>query len=994
MSTKSRPAGSGRVYNLRSNIPVKKKTGTTTKTDATKPRPSTKARAIPDFKKLHENWNDKFNKGKAVKKKTCTQIQAFDLTRPVTRSQKSFKRDEVAVDEREEYLDDEALQSVLDKTSVDKQQASTECLFETTNSVSSRILRSHQNPPKPVKSSKDKLAAKQIGHGNIKDTSKTELVTKSRKIPINALQVRQHHKETRQQKAHTIKDEVKMDKKENEYDGKPEKISMKDMQKEFDIEFKTDVGALNSILNNTGISHARPIARQTTAGIANSKYGGNRPNKAYLRTSIYDRPVRNSIYDRRWTKANFRTQMTSKWNNKTPSPVKQMLTTPARVLQPRNQNQLVIKTPGVKTPGKGIYGLTTTMPKTPVTASRVANLKFSAMVPTAPSPCQSPAVRKTVNIPTPQRVTRPQSSTKKKVRWAEVLKSPEDHTAIKQSEIDEIVTILKFTDVDDNETKENEMKPEQNTTEEYLQKVIELEKQLLQEIHKLQEERKPIQNESCDSAHPINEQAIQKASSIAHTDLKFVKIQEDLLNADNDSESSCEPLDLTVKAPSRTVNEAQSVFKLPLPMDRVHPVRPQTSTTSVNSSRMLQNVTAKAAVTSRLCSATDGVKASPLMVNNRLDNPSMPTSNTPKSMRTPLSSDSNTNLHSLNSELHSLNSDLQSGFDGLIAMHQISQERTPSRKFSALENNTSGQMQYISEHFKTASSLYNHGLHKHTDGTITDQSAHTTLSLSSPNSDDTECHAKKSEHMEAEVLISGVVSVPTPLKRVTKTVQYESPYGEIEKRRHVAHSAPSVHEDRKISSSITQPSEGFTNIQPLSPCEVPDKEYYRMTSIYPSEYSNLTSVALHRDRLLALSNIVISPVPRYANKPKCMTVNGTALNSQLPLHNDGHMDKGQRSDSSSKSVQLTHVQKLQHAIALGNNGGKYEEVFLNEEVALFACRLRSKFSPKPKVPHNFTNPLATTLLHGDERVHFIPIDDATELKALPIPGSAFMALKH
>ncbi|XP_064614494.1 uncharacterized protein LOC135478153 [Liolophura sinensis] len=66
--------------NVRSRIPVH----APSKKNQSEGTKKTRVRPVPDFSKLHQQWQEKLECGKAVTKKPCTVSQEFDLTRPGT----------------------------------------------------------------------------------------------------------------------------------------------------------------------------------------------------------------------------------------------------------------------------------------------------------------------------------------------------------------------------------------------------------------------------------------------------------------------------------------------------------------------------------------------------------------------------------------------------------------------------------------------------------------------------------------------------------------------------------------------------------------------------------------------------------------------------------------------------------------------------------------------------------------------------------------------
>ncbi|XP_033103248.1 uncharacterized protein LOC117106027 [Anneissia japonica] len=974
----------GRTYNLRqrkkvtgqvqdpqkhrkSKIPVSKKTtkGQTKTTESANSNPNhkTKARAIPDFKKLHQDWKDKFNKGKAVNKKTCTKIQAFDLSRPTSKSKGNVDKEDIRLDEpEEEVVDDSALQSILDGVGIEickTPSAKGSVSKNTKASSSSCVLRPRQHQVQEIKT--------------------TEF---SEPKPI-------------------IIKEVENDK-ENKQESKPtkKKQPMKDIQKEFDIEFETDANALTSILNHTGVSQAsnNVIGRQTTAGISTANYSAHRSKMAHLRSSVYDhQPVRMSIYDRSWTKANLRKQLPSKLD--TPSPLKPVLATPARVLQQKNQNQIIAKTPR--------------------TASRVINPKFSSVLYTVETSCNSPALRTLVNKPTPQRVANKASA--RKVRWAEVLKSPDENSITEGSGPDKVATTLQF---DEEQTSMTAVKPtEDEITETYLQKVIELEQQLLKEIHNLQVKTQPIQETvTCDSSKHLTNKESASGLTTGDADCaldltKNGKQTKVLYNSPNVNENL--PVDLSIKTPVKhgLQNEPDKIFKTPFPSDRLQSVIPlhQKTPFSAKTERMVSETEHCAipdlhAELSTLHAVTNSV-VDPLSLTSCVTHAS-------RSVSRPLTWESNT------SEVLGLPTPVTSKlYNGTNA------EINRTRDLITSEGRTKNHVNQLllscnavcSKHVAPVNSFQHPALQRQCTQSIQEHSVCKALQFESPhNPTSSKYHNKRFDTQIEEN--TEVVSVPMPLTSQSYAVQNQTLGSKVAtndslcglevKDPRPAGEGSYVHHDVR-TSALSRGTESSKTISSTSevedksmlpvsawgePCQTLAKKQILNQDCETPSLNLVTPLVKHRNRLLGQSSL-ISPVPRYVHKPGFTRVNDDVPNptdrQNKSLSDSGAGVVSEASDISSKTGNpLTHSQKLDHVMRMAlDTGGKYQEVMLNEEVALFACRLMSRFSPKAKVPHDFTNPVGSTLLYGDD-MHFIPIDDSPKLKALPVPGSAFMVLKH
>ena len=54
-----------------------------------------------------------------------------------------------------------------------------------------------------------------------------------------------------------------------------------------------------------------------------------------------------------------------------------------------------------------------------------------------------------------------------------------------------------------------------------------------------------------------------------------------------------------------------------------------------------------------------------------------------------------------------------------------------------------------------------------------------------------------------------------------------------------------------------------------------------------------------------------------------------------------------------------------------STGQLFHETLLDEECALYTCRILSKFGPKPATERNFCNPIAKVLMGGDDMVRFL-----------------------
>ncbi|XP_013384716.1 uncharacterized protein LOC106154782 [Lingula anatina] len=70
---------------------------------------------------------------------------------------------------------------------------------------------------------------------------------------------------------------------------------------------------------------------------------------------------------------------------------------------------------------------------------------------------------------------------------------------------------------------------------------------------------------------------------------------------------------------------------------------------------------------------------------------------------------------------------------------------------------------------------------------------------------------------------------------------------------------------------------------------------------------------------------------------------------------------------------------------------RFQEALLDEECALYACRLQTKFSPQPQQPRSCHNPVALVLAEGDD-MHFIPVREDSYHPRPSDEGSAFSCL--
>ncbi|XP_006816567.1 uncharacterized protein LOC102809039 [Saccoglossus kowalevskii] len=248
-----------------------------------------KVRRVPDFNKLHKNWNTKLQIGKACTKKPMTQVHEFDLTKPGTKFHPAVCRDlltdegtEAEKDEDFFELDQDALNSIVDSRALQEREDSKRPTIAT-----DRVRERHKESGFPF----------QIKP--ISEESPTRQVLGS----LSAGTVNNNNRNIEKKPSPVTKEIVK--RKEDPIKANREAKSLADQQKDSGIDFESDNSALASILNNQGVDFfkQRPKAftRQTM---------GNLPR--YERLSVYNRKSQNTdnIYKEFWEHTYKRLTMT------------------------------------------------------------------------------------------------------------------------------------------------------------------------------------------------------------------------------------------------------------------------------------------------------------------------------------------------------------------------------------------------------------------------------------------------------------------------------------------------------------------------------------------------------------------------------------------------------------------------------------------------------------------------------------------------------------
>ncbi|XP_071803751.1 uncharacterized protein [Asterias amurensis] len=426
----------------RSTPSSKAKSGTSVKSKNTpSERPKSRTRTVPDFAKLHKSWQQSFNKGKACNKKKCTEVRAFDLTKPGAVFQPKYfdgttTSSATEVDEVFE-TDEGALHSILNEgVSATSHRSGRSTMTGFGGSVVTQ--------PKPSRQTLGSLPRTFQGRANNPQNTRDpvqferhDAKGEQRREPNNPLEQEQRRR----------------------------KESLAEQQQDMDIDFESDEGALASILNNTGADfrHRKtPLTRQTigtTMGVGRTPQGvfSGRPSQGPLRTSIYYQRPRNMNYNRVFT--DYKNLLLSRLSLAAPPVSSKPLTfDQPTILQEKTLPQSGSKVTGQASEVVGQSNLTKSAARrvrTPATASRVRNQRFQAAI-GAQDTTSSPALR------APPSSLRKATSTHKEgkaysVKWADVLSPPAERLAANPSK-DELATTL-FTDEDTQILQPDTLKP-------------------------------------------------------------------------------------------------------------------------------------------------------------------------------------------------------------------------------------------------------------------------------------------------------------------------------------------------------------------------------------------------------------------------------------------------------------------------------------------------------------------------------------------------------
>ncbi|PFX26749.1 uncharacterized protein LOC111328544 isoform X2 [Stylophora pistillata] len=278
----------------KSSIPVPVKRGLRGKenadpnVDPVKPiKKSTKVKKAPDFRKLHQKWENQFSKGKAVAKRKNTRFEPFDLaigSQQGHRSEKPFiynsgdEQDPDAKDEDEDFkIDSTALKEILSNTGIkDKDRPITGRATIAGIPSSKSGLTTHVAEGTATRTS-IYYTGPPTQHA-LEASSSALCTPRAALTGASSLKQRQvDNALTRSQASSCVKKQVAWADEENE-----------------EFEFQPDSQALQSILSNTGItfnqSSAQPTSRVTLAGGRVTSYRRTRQSfrePEPQRTSIY-----------------------------------------------------------------------------------------------------------------------------------------------------------------------------------------------------------------------------------------------------------------------------------------------------------------------------------------------------------------------------------------------------------------------------------------------------------------------------------------------------------------------------------------------------------------------------------------------------------------------------------------------------------------------------------------------------------------------------------
>ncbi|XP_041478121.1 uncharacterized protein LOC121426047 [Lytechinus variegatus] len=469
-----------------SRIPVAKTTrSTASKTSGASSRTPTR-RKVPDFEKLHKSWNKKFQQGKAVSKKPCTQTEAFDLTRPGTEFKRAYydgtKKDvksrwQTGFGFRPDHDDDfhvvdGALNDILNGQGLEGED-------EEQRKVSSRATLAGTGVSTGPTSH---LAGRRQTLGQLPSTGAGRVNNSS-----NILSDREISKPV-------------------SHGGKK---SLTQEQTEAGITFETSADSLASILNNTGLhsshkQHAIMGGRQTIGGMSAKQRQSARSNMTTGRTSIYYQKPKNHDVTKVYSEFAKRTLSRFTMDGNQASFKNDFINS----LLPDNRGSIYFK-PGNPAPEKPVTDRpksSAAVSRTPGTAARVPNPRFKKQDQSC-SPVLTPARR----IP-----TTPGGQSQKNVRWADVLSSPTEGDIADQTK--DVVAVLNFGD-----DCEDAVSPETKTRLEEVQK-IEAETVLnRQKLNEMEEIEKQLELEiarlhEAGDQEDLEEPVCQPASSVPQPD--------------------------------------------------------------------------------------------------------------------------------------------------------------------------------------------------------------------------------------------------------------------------------------------------------------------------------------------------------------------------------------------------------------------------------------------------------------------------------------------
>ncbi|XP_070566067.1 uncharacterized protein [Ptychodera flava] len=186
---------------------------------------------------------------------------------------------------------------------------------------------------------------------------------------------------------------------------------------------------------------------------------------------------------------------------------------------------------------------------------------------------------------------------------------------------------------------------------------------------------------------------------------------------------------------------------------------------------------------------------------------------------------------------------------------------------------------------------------------------------------------------------------------------------------------------QQLQPNVNQLSDVLEKVEAPKQSRIEGNEVCRPPAIWsPGDCdTDVATEAESENRTDTRLNSAVKTSPSEFSSEKSPVSNGTFQQGSLSLGANLKQKSPYRLDL-----------KVPRFTMLGKANQLFHDALLDEEVALYTCRLMGKFSAKPAMERDFNNPVAMVLEEGDT-MHFIPVKDEVINQGLSPLGSAFSA---